>query len=971
MDEATMLRHLPADEREAAVSQAECKFWPAFLAKKEAEHADFARGYETALTKAKVELGTLDGQREELTKIRGQLALQLHQVDTELSHVVSDYSRIANEKLSLEQEYRQAEQQWLQHRESQINTMVRWFHNKRTGKATDQDQTGKVTDQDQLAKMIAQDQLAKIIAQDQMAKVTAQDQAGAGDDGAADKDVSGVPNTAREANRSASTETMGAGYWNDLPLRVSPSEPAVIARQVAAKTPIAPLPSTALRSVPKNPVFLANLVDADNQVIGPIYKTEPWNQWVKAILNMPIKRDVKIRRGRKFTPDHLTAIYDHAEAKGVKWLSCMIQAIGEIQGKRCLSCNKNQGAFDDCIIIGTPLFQKCGNCEWNRQGCHGAALVAEEEGSSAGPAQEKQASKEVSNDGRANGTLGARIAPSQANGEISADTSREPPQQTDPARPVVQERRGLPTSRPPVHQTEQLSASRDRREPKAHPTTTRFTPANVPPSRRPSQDFESPTPHSVSSSPGPLENILPLPKITKDVLVLKHKDGVYTEPEIVAGVPLEKIDPSHPYWDPDWPTIEQIIEPVLAQLEEEYNVALGKRHSKEDKATKRFQLGRQVNRGKEIIKYLEEGEICPYQLLSKKYTSYGKGSITSYDTLFRMCHALRELKHFKAKGRIDVEPLEWMRHRLHELWEEQGSEFKPAEAIRGFYHDPKMAQLREESGMKNIGRPRGSKAHRRSGTTPADVYPAAKRKRPSVPSPPRNGEEHDRSSMEFMSEGGNNSMVLDPRTPVPGAPITKHARSLSPSIRPYRVTVDDTTEFTDKDVSNDTPLTQKDFRIDQIKTRLYTSSAGLTQYLHWIKEDRCLEHQTLQGENPVTWRALSEPVNFDVRLDDLVEILWNRRELKAHFAMSPRSTQVSPHIGPRGDVMVSFKRERTLKRLIKVLGTTGVRTIEGSPEELQRRWAAMQSEMLSEETYELSNRESRRPAALAVPPVDF
>ncbi|TFA97416.1 hypothetical protein CCMA1212_010859 [Trichoderma ghanense] len=959
MDDETILGHLPADQREAAVNQAEGKFWPAFLAQIEAEHAEFVRGYELALTKAKVELGTLDGQREELTKIREKLALQLNQVERELAHVVLDYNGKANERLRIEKEYAHAEQHWLQHRENQINTMVRWFRDKRTGKVATPD-----------------------------GKVATQDQAGEGDDGAADKAAEAPEGSATmgERTESVSTEANGAEHWNDLPSRPSPSESAIITRQVAAKTPIAPLvPSATLRSVPKDPIVLANLVDADGQVIGPIYKTEPWNQWVKAILNMSIKRDVKVRRGRKFTTDHLAAIYDHTEAKGVKWLSCMIQAIGEIQGKRCLSCNKNQGAFDDCIIIGTPLFQKCGNCEWNRQGCHGAALVADEEGSSAGPAPEVEVPKEISDDTGADRTLEDRDAPPQeddiSKGGIEADTSREPPKQTEqettsattlpsnPAKSTVQERRGLPTSRPSLHQAEQPSTSRGGPEPKAYPTTTRFTPANIPPSRPPSQDFETPTPRSLKSSPGRSESILPLPKITKEVLVLKHKDGVYTEPEIVAGVPLEKIDPSHPYWDPDWPNLQKAIEPLLAHCEGEHKVALAKRGSKEDKATKRFQLGRQVNRGREIVKFLEDGEISPFQLLSKKYTSYGKGSITSYDTLFRMCHALRELQHFKAKGKIDVEPVEWMRHRLHELWEELGSDFKPAEAIRGFYHDPKIAQLREECGMKNIGRPRGSKAHRRSDAIPADAPTASKRKRPSFGSPSRNREEKERPSREFTSETLHNSMVLEIRTPVPGGPITKRARSLSPSIRPYRVTVDDTAEFTDKDVSSGMPLTQNDFRIDQIKSRLYTTPAGLTQYLHWNKEERRLEHQILKQGDPVTWRALREPISFDVRLDDLVEVVWNRRELKAHLVTSQRSPQSSPHIEPRGDVIASFKRERTLRRLIKVLQGMGVRTTEGSPEELQRRWAAMQSDVLPDEERERSSKESSRPVSSPAPPV--
>ncbi|KAI8411187.1 hypothetical protein FOFC_07781 [Fusarium oxysporum] len=118
---------------------------------------------------------------------------------------------------------------------------------------------------------------------------------------------------------------------------------------------------------------LVDVVDADGNVIGPVEQIEPWNQWVEGIQQLEIRRPVKIRRGRRFNATHLTSIYERTEAKGVKWLSCMIQATGEIQAKRCHSCDKNQGAFDDCIIVGGDLFQKCGNCEWNRQGCHGAS----------------------------------------------------------------------------------------------------------------------------------------------------------------------------------------------------------------------------------------------------------------------------------------------------------------------------------------------------------------------------------------------------------------------------------------------------------------------------------------------------------------------------------------------------------------------------------------------------------------------
>ncbi|CAG9950836.1 unnamed protein product [Clonostachys rosea f. rosea IK726] len=108
---------------------------------------------------------------------------------------------------------------------------------------------------------------------------------------------------------------------------------------------------------------LVNVIDITGRVVGPVELIEPWNKWVKAILKLPIRRPVTIRPGRRFTDEHMATIYDRSESKGVKWLSCMMQAIGEVQSKRCASCDKNQGVFQQCIIVGGDLLQKCGNCE--------------------------------------------------------------------------------------------------------------------------------------------------------------------------------------------------------------------------------------------------------------------------------------------------------------------------------------------------------------------------------------------------------------------------------------------------------------------------------------------------------------------------------------------------------------------------------------------------------------------------------
>lgn len=1002
MEEAATWEDLPPHEHQFVWDEAEGKFWRDFNAKQESLHSDAERKYQLALTEAKVELGTLDGRRNQLSKLRERLALELSQLDQELAQVITECDGKTDRILAIERNYRHDEQDWLQQREKVTETMIRWFQEKR--------------------------------------EVAAKAQA-AGNGTAGDVISKKAIDVSRSLADGEATEMEGVEYWNEQGSQQTPmSLPAIVTRQVAAKTAITPMtPSLAsFKGILQEPIEpIVDLVDADGRIIGPINKTEPWNQWVKAILGLPIKRPVKIRRGRKFTADHLAGIYEHTEAKGVKWLSCMIQAIGEVQEQRCISCDKNQGAFDDCIIIGGPLFQKCGNCEWNRQGCHGASL--RKDGSGDSPAadrevsprsipQEEAPAQTSSGEGlgirevEANGVSQSSprnahiiLSPTETKVEIATETLRgaslqeeakrkveekkvpirdqrddrreqemtaqqtlqnlqvrkeqaaqealaaaagfaqhaiqstemansKPFQQPEEHKPVISERRVLPSSRPAIYQSElqhqqqqqqqqyhQLPAPREhRQEPtRAYTFSSGFTPANIP-SRPSSQDLNTPTPRSIEFSPQPSDSAdhPDLPKITRETLVLKHNGREYTYPEIIEGVPLEKIDPSHPYWDPKWPDIKSLIEPPLNQWREKHQQAMQSKDKGVDKASTRFQLGRQVNRGLKILEFLDDGEISPYQLLSKKYTTSGKGSITSYDTLFRLCETLSEL----AKYGLDIHPLEWMRQRLHELWLEQGAAFNVSRIIHNFYNDPKLALLRAKSGFKNIGRPSGVKASRRGQGTPSNVHESQSGKRKSTYSFNGTTADHDASSTDLTSDGGNENPLMTSESPVSGGgPISKRARTLSPSIRPYRILVDDTADFTDTDLWSGASLTKDDFGIDQIKSRLYTSSSRVTQYLHWTKQGRCLEHQVLKEGHPARWGVLKAPVNFDVRIDDLMDVVWNRRVMKAHFMMAERSSSSGgTSARPRGDVIVSFKRERTLRRLIRVLESMDVRTIEGS-----------------------------------------
>jgi hypothetical protein len=208
-------------------------------------------------------------------------------------------------------------------------------------------------------------------------------------------------------------------------------------------------------------------------------------------------------------------------------------------------------------------------------------------------------------------------------------------------------------------------------------------------------------PTDPSSQPPESPLATPEEEITRENMVLKHDGEVYTYPECVEGVPLVKIDENHPYWEPNWQNVKSLIEPQLARWREKHLAAIEAGQKHEKGGSPKYHMGRQVNRGIKILEFHETGPISPYQLLGKKYIQSGKGSITTYDTLFRLSETISELENFN----LDISPVEWMRQRLHELMQAHGVNFNLPKIIQDFYRDSKIVNLRFKHGFKNIGRP--------------------------------------------------------------------------------------------------------------------------------------------------------------------------------------------------------------------------------------------------------------------------
>ncbi|KAJ3455139.1 hypothetical protein MRS44_013739 [Fusarium solani] len=1007
VDDAAAGEALPVEEHKSVWDKTERNFWTNLRRQREAENNMVEQEFQQSTTELRIKLRELTGQRSQLSESQARLARELAKVEAELARVTEECEVKTDRLKRIEQDYHESRQARIETQQKIWKTMRRFFKEKR-GEDPDVEDS---EDPDMEALGLPQElpELSNVSGNVPRREVA---------------DDSIQVRTDQSATHGESME--GVEHHDDENVADKPASDVMV-----------------------------DVVDADGNVIGPVERIEPWNQWVEEIQELEIRRPVKIRRGRRFNDSHLASIYERTEAKGVKWLSCMIQATGEIQSKRCWSCNKNQGAFDDCIIVGGDLFQRCGNCEWNRQRCHGASgdtidILASRErsrqqrearGSHTSPEPEPEPPRleiqprpepapepqpeqaprieePVCVSSRHPSPQPAhQLVPSPAPERVPEPDYRrayEPPpapvsrpaplprpdlapermveamvapSQSQPRpqpRPEVP-RSALPSHVPqptrpgilqpttefdtPMEDTSAPNSARPARKPEQMPilqeyrVTPGFTPANVR-SRPPSAErAERPTPASmpIEPSPQPTESPSeePLEEITRDNLVLRHNGEVYTYPECVEGVPLVKINENHPYWEPNWPNVRTLIEPQLARWREKHQAAIDAGPKQEKGGSSKYQIGQLVNRGVKILEFHEQGPVSPYQLLSKKYIQSGKGGITSYDALFRLSETMSELEKFK----LDIQPIEWMRQRLHELILAEGASFNLPRTIHDFYHDPKLTALRYKHGFKNIGRPSGLKARQSQGS-PSDTPKRLKKRKSvhSVASTPRETSFIEQSPLAAHVPRGPDSPF--------NTDLHKRPKFLSPASGPVHdeFHID---AWSDTDSHSDHPIrpaasvcrsddncrsvglrsedglsdglsdgrsvshtgggeiTKYDWRLYQVKNRLFTSSTAVTQYWTWIEQAGCFQHQVLKNVSPASWGLFKDHIDFHVNLDEIEEVMWNIEALRIHIIMRKVNVTMDKSDGaPRGDVMASFKRDRTMRRFLFFCREKGLNRME-------------------------------------------
>ena len=417
-------------------------------------------------------------------------------------------------------------------------------------------------------------------------------------------------------------------------------------------------------------------------------------------------------------------------------------------------------------------------------------------------------------------------------------------------------------------------------------------------------------------------------EITAQSLVFKDDGRFITYPPIYEGIPLEKIHPKHEYWDPEWEPLESLIEPQVNKWLEKLDVL------KKDPGAVRhsiFLANRQVNRGQQILDFLKNESVTwhPYQFVGKGLMAKFYKTLINYDTMYRLVNIHNELKKFE----LDVTPLEWLRQRTYEVAEAQGDKFNFSKYTHDMYHDAKVKALREKHGFGNIGRPSGYKLGDREGSRPpknkAKKEPtgasvARKKGRRSI----GQVDPDEVLSVHDQQQGYHYSPreVLEPVTPRlqkrQRLETTSEPPAAPPCLPPLPPPVPEVDDldfegYTTHDSFSDGRIMHLDWRVNQVKTRMKTTSLEVTQYWTWKGAQNMFEHQVLRDIYPkVTWGFYETPVDFNLQLQDLERIEYARGSQKIVVVIKDQA---------RGNILAHFKRERTKRRFLAFAQKKGVK----------------------------------------------
>lgn len=420
-------------------------------------------------------------------------------------------------------------------------------------------------------------------------------------------------------------------------------------------------------------------------------------------------------------------------------------------------------------------------------------------------------------------------------------------------------------------------------------------------------------------------------EITRECLVLKDNGSVLTHPPMFAGVPLEKINQNHPFWNPEWEPLERTVQAALDKWKERLENLRRKpdavRHTM-------FLANRQVNRGQAVLDFLRDGCFHPLQFASRETMDKFYKTFVNYDTVFRLVNIHEELRKFD----LGVAPLEWLRQRLYEIAMAQGDKFSLSKTTHDLYHDIKLKVLREKHGFGNIGRPSGYKlADKGSARGTPKLKP---KKEGPARSPDERGGTRRRSrrsisQVEAEDEPRRPAVLprnefLEPITPRQQKrqrldAVVQAKPDADPAAQEPVAILDDLEYegYSSRDSFSNGRIMALDFRVYQMKTRSFTTGPDVTQYWTWKPEENKLEHRVLRDLPPnISWGYYREPDKFNCGVEEIKEIRYASHGQKILVARTDES---------RGDILIRFKRKRTKSRFLVFAQKKGVELVKSSP----------------------------------------
>ncbi|KAI1313789.1 hypothetical protein F5Y03DRAFT_390092 [Xylaria venustula] len=455
-------------------------------------------------------------------------------------------------------------------------------------------------------------------------------------------------------------------------------------------------------------------------------------------------------------------------------------------------------------------------------------------------------------------------------------------------------------------------------------------------------------PASQLSSPAPESTVTDNREITRESLLLRDNGSFITEPPMFAGVPLEKINERHPFWNPEWEPLERTVQAALDKWKERLESLRKKpdavRHTM-------FLANRQVNRGQSVLDFIRDGCFHPLQFANREMMDKFYKTFINYDTVFRLVNVHEELKKFD----LGVTPLEWLRQRLYEISVTQGDKFSLSKTIHDLYHDVKLKALREKHGFGNIGRPSGYKLGDKGSAKVLKPKKEPSAKSPSGQSEGRRRSRRSIGQVDAESELQRSTVGPSGEDPEPATPHPQKRQRLE-SVEVKGEQGDDlqseTTKaeleyegYSSRDSFSHGRITRLDFRLQQIKTKALTTRPNVTQYWTWRDEDNKFEHQVLRDVQPdVTWGYYREPDKFSCGVEEIKEIRHSSNGQKILLARTDEN---------HGDMFVFFKRERTKKRFLMFVKKRGVKLVKCSHVQLEDAWNAMDSRMMSDDEAEV------------------